>query len=455
VVTTLPATGVSSAGATLNGTIDDKGHPVSYTLDWQATFPNSCADSIISGEFTGNLRGLNGPQQVSALLAEPLPARSRVTYRLVAGTTTGFEISSAGSQSVTYGTILPDSGAGAAFVQSSTSAVIAAVITGFTEQNLDPQYPVIPLGTDAHGGLQFTGTGTQEYGLLQFWSGSEAAGSTIVDPSSTEIGGSCGTYVETTLTGLVPDTVYNFAPVQAYGLGACPVELSSSVVGGLAAVTNVDQFEGQNYCWDGNATTLATYLQGEFGDTSLSVNGTYYYPFPPVFAGAVGPLLDPAALGATPAVVQAYGPMVGAARSFQTGSTTAPSGTGLNSSTGTGDDSLGCSASGTCDGTQTFEYQTSTPSGARDLPARDLPARDAAASLRSTTVVLASTRFTIAAHHRKTIHFHISRSGLRFLRAHGKIVAVTLVTVERVGKGKPVTITNLVRLTSSKAKRRT
>ncbi len=91
VVKTAAPSSVSPSGATMEGTIDDKGDAGKYTFNWSATLPAaggcSGATETITGSSTGNLPADNGTLAVSALFNTPLPTGTNVSYQLAYDTT--------------------------------------------------------------------------------------------------------------------------------------------------------------------------------------------------------------------------------------------------------------------------------------------------------------------------------------------------------------------------------
>lgn len=430
-VTTQLATDISDQGATLNGTIDDKDVTTRYTFFWSATFhgPAGCdSGQTITGQVTGTVLPKPYTQTVSQLLTQPLPVGSEVTYHLVAGTPSGFAVGSAGSQSFVTGDVPVAAEIGVAYVQSATSAQLAAVIPSFNEVNPGGNGGIIPDGTTPSGGIQFTGIGTAEYGLFSY---TDPADRVQGNTGASQLWSPCGTYVLQSLTGLFPDTTYHFAPEQAYGVGQCPYV--SDGAGG-----NIYQYavslNGGDWCWnDFDPSMLACYFNWCWG---ANPNGTNYWTWAPVWPTYVGPVLTDANFpDAGNPVDQTWLPHAGATQAFTTGSTTAPGDPTVNPGTGAVSDTLGCAASTTCSGTQKVLYATHAPQGSA-----------AAVTARASSVVLGSVTFRIPAHRHKTVRLRIGRPGLRFLHTHPKVHAVWLITVERAGKHRPVTLSQLVKL---------
>jgi Divergent InlB B-repeat domain/Fibronectin type III domain len=434
VVSTADPTSVSSSGATMQGSIDDKGNAGKYTFSWSATIPGAsgCSGAVApaSGTVTGNLPARNGAQNLSALFSQPLPAGSQVTYSLQYDTTiAGFATHISGAQkSFTTGTFPPD-GAGQAVVESATSAVLAANVPQFTEvQTPGVVDPVFAYGSDSAGGPAFTGTQTSEYGVFQY---STPSSSAVTYAGNTYLAGQCGNLTTVTVSGLAPDTKYFYSPDQAYGLGNCPAmspQIAYNEPG--VAITNVDQVDGVDWCWIGSQQELAGYMDGGFGETSTP-GGTNYFAVQPIYPYFVGPFLGDASSGFTG--TSPYPPIVMASGTFTTAVTTAP--TNPTVSGGGVSDGLGCLAGSSCAGTQTLKYAVQAP-----------PAGASAATVRSREIVLGRTAFSIRPHRHKTIRVRFSQAGKRFLSSHAHATNVLLVIVEHAGHGKPVTLTRLLAL---------
>ncbi len=432
-VSTAEPTSVSSAGATMQGSIDDKGNAGKYTFSWSATIPGSsgCSGAVApaSGTVTGNLPARNGAQYLSALFSQPLPAGSQVTYSLQYDTTiAGFATHIDGGQKrFITGTFQPD-GAGQAVVESATSVVLAASVPQFTEvQTPGVGDPVFAYGSDSAGGPAFTGTQTSEFGVFQY---STSHNSAVTYAGDTFLEAQCGNLTTVSLSGLAPDTTYSYSPDQTYGLGNCPAmspEIAYNEPG--VPITAVDQVDGVDWCWIGSQQELAGYMDGGFGETT--VGGTNYFAVQPIYPFFVGPFLGDASSGFTG--TSPYQPIVVASGTFTTAVTTAP--TNPTVSGGGVSDGLGCTAGSSCAGTQTLKYA---------VQAR--PAAAGAAAVRSREIVLGQTAFSIRSHRHKTIRVRFSQAGKRFLASHADATNVLLVIVEHAGHGKPVTLTRLLAL---------
>lgn len=448
-VKTLAATGTSNTGATLNGTIDDMGQVIDYTFYWKATYDsggglygNGCpGQTAASGKITGELAAGTGAQPVSAVLDTTLlPSGSSVSYHLVAGTASGFAVDSPGAQSFTAGTVAIG-GAGTVEVQSASSAELAAVIPTFKQQpytfaGQEQDGGVQVLGRDSAGGLEFTGIDVTEFGLFQLGIAGKSS-----DVGATPLDLVCGAYVTAPLSGLSAATSYSFAPVQAYGLGTCPLQADDQG----DTYDQVDEIDNVDWCSLYSTSLQIDYFNGSFGFQPQ--DGGEYDGVAPSYPSFNGPLLnDPGWTPSYPGSPTDYNPTIGTASTFVTGVTSAPGGTSVNTGGGV-TDNLDCEANESCDGTETVVYSTHVPTGASDVAAR-------AAAARRATVVLGATRFSIRAHRRKTIRFELSRSGRSYLARHRSIAGVTLITIEHAGRSKPVTLRTPVLLGRTKRGRR-
>jgi hypothetical protein len=434
VVSTADPTSVSGSGATMQGSIDDKGNAGKYTFSWSATIPGSsgCSGAVapVTGSVTGNLAARNGAQSLSALFSQPLPAGSQVSYSLQYDTTiAGFATHIGGGQkSFTTGTFSPD-GAGQAVIESATSVVLAANVPQFSEvQTQNVVDPVWAYGSDSAGGPAFTGTETSEYGVFQYSTPTSSA----IYAGNTYLAAQCGNLTTVTLTGLQPGTKYFYSPDQAYGIGNCPASIPGPSYSDPAQpITNVDQVGGVNWCWIGSQQELAGYLDGGFGE--YNTGGTNYFAYQPDYPYYVGPFLGNTSSGFTG--TSPYPPIVVANSTFTTAVTTAPtnptvSGSGVS-------DGLGCTTGSSCAGTQTLKYAVSYAPAAHGA---------GAAAARSREIVLGQARFSIRPHRHKTIHVHFSPAGKRFLASDARATNVLLVIVEHAGHGQQVTLTRLLAL---------
>jgi hypothetical protein len=424
-VTTASPSSVSSAGATMQGSIDDKGIAGKYKFSWSATLPaaqSGCSSNAgaVTGSTTGNLVAANVPLYVEALFNQPLPAGSTVTYTLEFDTTIDGLATDVPGGSVTFttGSFAP-SGPGTAIVGSATTAQLVAEVPGFVEHNENATDPVGQVGTDPSGGIEFTGTDTNEYGLFQY--SDPGAASAVTYTNATYISSGCGTLTTANLTSLKPDTEYSYSPDQTFGLGTCPamtVELPP------IPITNVDQFDSVDWCWVGTDQELGMLLTESSGFSDSG--GTNYYYYQAEYPTFIGPYLGPSNLP--------YAPIVGSTGTFTTAATTAPTSPTV---TGTGvSDGLGCLSDASCGGTQTLKYAASTSPGSATRAGLKKPA--------SKQIVLGETKFSIRPHHHKTIRFKLSRAGIKYLAQHSKATNAELVIVEQAGHGPKVTITRLL-----------
>jgi hypothetical protein len=435
-VTTSAPTSVSSAGATMNGTINDNGTAGRYTFNWSASYPGATGCSgptaTVTGSLTGDISAVKGPQSVSALFDQPLPAGSHVTYTLVFdATVSGFPTEiSGGPESFGTGSFSP-TGAGTAVVESSTSVILAANVVGFTEQPIANSVdPIYQFGNDSSGGVEFTGPNTTEYGVFQY----EIPGAASVSyAGSTVLYGGCGTLTTTTLTGLQPDKTYLYAPDQTYGFGTCPAtapQTEYDLPG--ATLADVDLVGGVDWCWTDDQSVLIQFLSGGFGD--INSGTTQYFPAQPEYPTFIGPFLGSATDGRSPS---AYPPIIGQSALFTTAATTAPSNSTVTAA-GTVSDGLGCSAGATCHGTEALSYA---------------PAAHTASARSARALILGWTTFSIRPHHHKTIRFKLTHAGKTYLAKHPSVTNAKLVIVERAGHGPKVTITRLLSTRSTKPRR--
>jgi hypothetical protein len=417
----LPATSVSSTGATLNGTIDDYGVTTSYSFWWHAKFSDgSCgsATTTISGTVSGVAPASDGTQSVSRPLdltgANALPEGSVVQY------TMSYEpgevaigpgvVEVVVGPSFTTGSI-PVGGGGAVDVLSDTSAILQSVLPDPPAEGFEEEL--------AH--RNYDGEGAPDYGMFEYEASFEPHPNRV---GTVSLESKCGTRVTTTLTNLKPDSVYGFSPEATYGRGSCPA---------------ADQY-GDYYRvlrWEAPYTHEVIVACSTYEFASEQFESGYQegnYATRPAISPTYSPELDPAELRLS----SHFDPVEYHSVFFETAATSAPSNPTINPSGGGGSDGLTCGATASCSGKQKLVYSAQAPTGGTASLAKK--------GRTQHTVTLASVAFKIPAHKTKLIHFRLSSSGLRYLKQHTHILAVTLVTTVHAGKGKSVTLSSFVLL---------
>ena len=437
--TTLPASSVNSLGAVLNGRIDDYGASVPYSFRWAATYSGTgcssgteIAEGVLRG---GTLRAHEGTQEISLPLnftgANALPEGTLVRYYLEIGSEAWAVTPYFAPTHFTTGSLTPGGG-GQVDVVSANTAVLQDFMPTLTEptQQFPPEtgyygekYDLTFDGLNAKqlDRIAFDGDGAPQYGMYEF----EEADNERPHPErtgSTKLVRKCGTAVTSTLTGLYPATTYDYTPIATHGRGVCPYLAEASAYFELRYYVLV--YYGTPYCSRNDE------VGGPYGQfTSSTEYGNP--PQPPPSEPAFSPEFSPGEIGYGPQ----YDPTFYPAQAFETAAVSEPAQPSVGTGNGSASDGLGCEAHATCSGKQTIVYAVAAAGAA-----------GATAQLHEKTIVLGSVKFKIPAGKKRKIHFHLTPSGLRYLKAHPRILTLELVTSVRAGKGKAVTLTNIVGL---------
>ena len=434
-VTSYAASSVSQTGATLSGEINPKALSGTYTFNWTAQTPSvgcTSANPVTTGSVSGSLSGANGePVYVDTQLNQILPAGTVITYSLSFDTKlAGFRTAVTSSpQSYTTG-IVPTDGTPYTDLQGGHSATLYAYMPQFAEPLVaNSNLQGTQLGTSAAGGIVFVGALGEEYGVL--------ATSTATSPSwsyggNAQLSGSCGTLLSQQMSGLTANTDYKVSSSDTVGVGDCPGPVPpGEYSNNTQYYSDVDLTNTTYACWVDGLDALEGYENGD-GDYGYGTGADGWWVLPPVSPDWTGPYLGSIYGSGEPAVVKQ--------NSFQTPATSAPADPSVSGTTGTGDDGLGCSATSTCDGSQTIKYAaTAPPSGS----AASAHAR------RITTLVLGKTHFKIRPHRHEQIRLKLTPAGKRFLLLHKNVLSVELVTTVRAGKRKAVTYSTPMKVRSA------
>lgn len=409
----LPATGTTPVSATLNGAVNDENYPGSYFFQYTVSVV-SCSGKTISVSGSTAPTSLAGGFSAKAVSAAIDLNTLADLADLYAPTTLSGELGEALSGSTGYNQNLgPFPGIGLSGIQVSYQLVFS------------------PSSSSAGGNVD-SATSTADLPALNTSSSGTA---TSISPTTEELSSDVIPSLSDPDQEYSEEAEFDYGASTGYGAsttpaplsGSCPVVLTAEVAS-LAPDTTyhfrVAQLPAQVICAGGE------------GGGGLSPTGT-----------VTNTCEDPT-LVVVPSSILTPPPVYGPDETFTTAATSPPTGTSVSTTSGTGSTTIPCGPdSSPCTGS----YELIGELSAGKLPG----ARSAAVSTRATpkvtTVVLAVVDFTIPPGQSRTIHFHLTSAGKRFLKAHPHATVIAQVT-SHAGRGPKVTTRTVVHLKMAAAR---